>query len=245
MDAIAQKDSNIVPLPIGKSSEHLEEEEEEEDEEECEVKRKRKVIQTMIQTLISWMKETQMMRQARTDLKRQGMRVKLLQWAYMITQSKTSKMSSYFCLICFACVFVLTYGDERTDDTFFVKPGAGSLSVQAELKNYQCKFIYTAQGGTHEEWMIAVDLIDNGGAVACTVERNSASYLFFQEFKMELTGPLVSITEVDVKNSKRDNLNLGKEEYKLTANSISSVTGKFKNHLEKVAVYSPLSRDDL
>ncbi|KAK3740975.1 hypothetical protein RRG08_005666 [Elysia crispata] len=34
MDAIAQKDSNIVP--IGKSSEHLEEEEEEEDEEECE-----------------------------------------------------------------------------------------------------------------------------------------------------------------------------------------------------------------
>ncbi|GFN83824.1 anaphase-promoting complex subunit 15 [Plakobranchus ocellatus] len=35
MDAIAQKDINIVP--IGKSSEHLEEEEEEEDEEEeCE-----------------------------------------------------------------------------------------------------------------------------------------------------------------------------------------------------------------
>ncbi|GFO21345.1 myeloid-derived growth factor-like [Plakobranchus ocellatus] len=147
--------------------------------------------------------------------------------------------------VIFSSLLVLVLSDERTDDTFFVKPGAGSLSVQLELKNYLCKFIYTAQGGTHEEWMITMDLIDNGGAVACTVERNSASYLFFQEFKMELTGPLVSVTEVDVKNSKRDNLSLSKEEYKLTQTSISSVQGKFKNHLEKVAVYSPLSRDDL
>lgn len=151
----------------------------------------------------------------------------------------------FYSVSCLTCCFVQIHGDERTDDTFFVKPGAGSLSVQAELKNYQCMFTYSAQGGTHEEWLITMDLLDNGGAVACTVERNSASYLFFQEFKMELAGPLVSITDVDVKNSKRDNLNLGEEEYELTAKSISSIKGKFKNHLEKVAVYSPLSRDDL
>ncbi|XP_059147271.1 myeloid-derived growth factor-like [Physella acuta] len=141
--------------------------------------------------------------------------------------------------------FTVINADERTDDTFFVKPGAGTLSVQTELKNYQCKFSYTAQGGTHEEWSLSLEILDGGNAVMCTVERGVASYLFFQDFKMELTGPMVSITDVDVKNSQRDNLSLQKDEYLLEKNSISSIAGKFKNHLEKVAVYSPLSRDDL
>ncbi|KAK3764684.1 hypothetical protein RRG08_019886 [Elysia crispata] len=155
------------------------------------------------------------------------------------------KTFSFICLLLFACLFVQTLGDERTDDTFYVRPGAGPLSVRVQLKNYKCKFRYSAQGGTYEEWTITLDLIDNGGAMACTVERNSASYLFFEEFEMELIGPSVSITEVDVKDSKRDNLSLGKDEYELTANSIKSVKQKFKNHLEKVAVYSPLPREDL
>ncbi|CAL1529687.1 unnamed protein product [Lymnaea stagnalis] len=142
-------------------------------------------------------------------------------------------------------LFMFVHGDERTEDSFFVKPGAGTLSVQAELKNYLCKFSYTAQGGTHEEWAISIEILEGGNAVMCTVERGIASYLFFQDFKMELTGPMVSITDVDVKNSQRDGLSLKKDEYALEKNSITSVSGKFKNHLEKVAVYSPLSRDDL
>ncbi|RUS90489.1 hypothetical protein EGW08_001757, partial [Elysia chlorotica] len=92
-----------------------------------------------------------------------------------------------------------------------------------------------------QEWTVSMDLLDNGGAVACTVERNSASYLFFQEFKMELTGPLVSITDVDVKVLKMFDKNHEENKQEL----IEYVEGKFKNHLEKVAVYSPLSREDL
>ncbi|KAK0054246.1 myeloid-derived growth factor [Biomphalaria pfeifferi] len=151
-----------------------------------------------------------------------------------------SLLHAFVCLL-----FVLVYGDERVDDTFYVKPGAGTLSVQYELKNYLCKFTYTAQGGTHEAWTISLEIMDGGNSVMCTVERSIPSYLFFQDFKLELTGPLVAITEVDVKDSQRDGKSLQKDEYKLEKNSISSVAGKFKNHLEKVAVYSPLSHSDL
>jgi len=129
-------------------------------------------------------------------------------------------------------------------NVFYVKPGAGKLSVQSDLKKYQCKFSYAAQGGTHEEWQLALELVDNG--VICTVERGgSSSYLFFESFSLELTGPMVTITEVDLKDSQRDNRDLKSEEYIKEKTSVSSVKDKFKNHLEKVAVYSPLSRDDL
>ncbi|KAH9523930.1 hypothetical protein Btru_047526 [Bulinus truncatus] len=153
-------------------------------------------------------------------------------------------MALYICFT-LCMLFIIANGDERAEDTFFVKPGAGTLSVQTELKNYFCKFTYTAQGGTHEEWALSLEILDGGNSVMCTVERGIPSYLFFQDFKMELIGPLVSITDVDVKNSQRDGLSLQKDEYKLDKNSISSVPGKFKNHLEKVAVFSPLSHVDL
>ncbi|CAG5120083.1 unnamed protein product [Candidula unifasciata] len=121
-------------------------------------------------------------------------------------------------------LFISVFANERSEDIFYVKPGAGTLSVQAELKKYLCKFSYSAQGGTHERHPLIS---------------------FLQDFKLELTGPMVSIKEVDIKNSQRDNLSLGKDEYQVEKNSVSSVPGKFKNHLEKVAVYSPLSHDDL
>ncbi|XP_005096556.1 myeloid-derived growth factor [Aplysia californica] len=148
-----------------------------------------------------------------------------------------------------SCCFLLASSaadESKYQEIFFVKPGAGKLSVQAEVKKYQCKFSYAAQGGTHEEWQLSLELLDGGTAVMCSIERGgSSSYLFFEEFEVELTGPMVSITEVDLKNSQRDNKALEAEEYKREKTSVSSVTGKFKNHLEKVAVYSPLSRDDL
>jgi len=152
---------------------------------------------------------------------------------------------------CFILLAVVTTaadanGDDPEEyaDTFFVKPGAGKLSVQAELKNYVCKFSYAAQGGTHEEWHVQMQLVA-GQAVTCSVERQGSSYLFFESFEMELTGPNVAIQDVDLKNQNRDNKPLGSEEYVKGKTTVSSVSGKFKNHLERAYVFSPLARDDL
>ncbi|BFZ01715.1 hypothetical protein BsWGS_04754 [Bradybaena similaris] len=142
-------------------------------------------------------------------------------------------------------LFMSVFANDRTEDTFYVKPGAGTLSVQAELNKYLCKFTYSAQGGTHESWALSLALLEGGSGVKCTVERGIPSYLFFQDFKLELVGPVISIKEVDIKASQRDKLSLGKEEYQLEKNAVSSVPGKFKNRLEKVEVTSSLSHDDL
>jgi len=137
-------------------------------------------------------------------------------------------------------------GDDPEEfvDNFFVKPGAGKLSIQAELKNYVCKFSYAAQGGTHEEWSIAMQLVA-GEAVTCAVERSGSSYLFFESFDMELTGPSVALQGVDLKNQNRGNIPLGPEEFVKGKTSVSSVAGKFKNHLERAYVFSPLARGEL
>uniref|UniRef100_A0A0B7AMF3 Myeloid-derived growth factor n=1 Tax=Arion vulgaris TaxID=1028688 RepID=A0A0B7AMF3_9EUPU len=152
---------------------------------------------------------------------------------------------THFTFLIVCLIFLSVDADTRTENIIFVKPGAGTISAQVELTKYLCKFTYAAQGGTHEEWSLSLEILDGGSAVLCSVDRGIPSYLFFQDFKLELTGPRVSVTDVDVKNSQRDNLNLGQEEYLLDKNSVSSVTGKFKNHLEKVALYSPLTHGDL
>ena len=47
---------------------------------------------------------------------------------------------------------------------------------------------------------MSLELVDGGTAVFCSVERaGSSSYLYFENFKMDLTGPMVSITEMDLK----------------------------------------------
>jgi len=150
------------------------------------------------------------------------------------------------------CVYVaqaevVEYGEGKTEDIFFMVPGGGKLTIDAELKNgYKCNFSYQAQGGTHEEWHMTMEMLDDGKAVHCTVERaGSSSYLFVESFEIELTGPKVAITDIEVKDSQRDNKDLNPEEYSKEKTSVSSVQGKFKNHLEKVAVYSPLVSSEL
>ncbi|XP_048733149.1 myeloid-derived growth factor-like [Ostrea edulis] len=126
---------------------------------------------------------------------------------------------------------------------FNVKPGGALLSFEKDWDGITCKFSYQAQGGTNEEWTMGMVKSEDGRDFSCSVERPSGhSYLFFQAFKMEVTG----IPTVEGEVYGPDMTPLKSEEYKFdkAANQITE-TGKFHSQLDKVVLYARRGKSEL
>ncbi|KAK7479672.1 hypothetical protein BaRGS_00029048 [Batillaria attramentaria] len=142
-------------------------------------------------------------------------------------------------LVVFSVFTVLSSADDSFQDVLNVKPGPEDV-FEKELNGYKCKFAYQAQGGTNEQWQVGMEILDDGGAFLCSVARGQASYLYFQKFHMSVSGPNVKLEQTEAISSGATPLD--PEEYQIdkTANSVSHVEGKFKNHLERVTVYATI-----
>lgn len=67
-----------------------------------------------------------------------------------------------------------------------VAPGAGERQIKNKADKYPCRFFYSAQGGTNEEWTMSINKIANSDNYSCKVFRPSAdSYLFFESVKIK------------------------------------------------------------
>lgn len=126
---------------------------------------------------------------------------------------------------------------------FDVKPGGALLSFEKEWDGVTCKFSYQCQGGTNEEWTMGMVRSQDGRDFSCSVERPSGqSYLFFQAFKMEITG--IPTAEGEVYGPEMTPLK--QEEYKFDkASNTITETGKFHSQLDKVVLYARRGKSEL
>ncbi|MBN3317151.1 LYOX oxidase, partial [Atractosteus spatula] len=90
------------------------------------------------------------------------------------------------------CHSICATGDswEKTKTVEFnVRPGGMVHSFSEKIGEYGCSFTYASQGGTNEQWQMSVGISDDERLFSCSVWRpQGKSYLFFTQFKAEVTG---------------------------------------------------------
>ncbi|KAK6179328.1 hypothetical protein SNE40_011715 [Patella caerulea] len=128
---------------------------------------------------------------------------------------------------------------------FDVIPGGSLLSHEKEWNGFVCKFSYTCQGGTKEQWLMGLSLNKDQTKFQCSVERpgGGGSYLFFQSFKLEISG--ADVKEGEAAGSSNAPLKPSEYVVDLKENMIADVPGKFASHLERVTLYSEKGRSEL
>ncbi|KAM7536990.1 hypothetical protein Aperf_G00000078875 [Anoplocephala perfoliata] len=114
----------------------------------------------------------------------------------------------------------------------FVKPGGVARSASIKGFGVECKFDYTCQGGTGEEWHFTMVRLGELNRYACHIQRpsESSSYLYFQKFALSIIGPAKLTTGVAYADHTTK---LSKDEYTLDYNkkSLSQIDGRFGGHL--------------
>lgn len=151
-----------------------------------------------------------------------------------------------FCVQIFLICFVqLSFGrvklDISTPDAetvkFDVKPGGQVNEYTQERDGFVCIFKYACQGGTKEEWEMSLQRNDNGKHYKCIVSRpGGRSYLFFQEFSLEVKGVKLMSSVLYANNDKLVEFN----EYNIDRenNIVTHVPGEFKSELTLVGIYA-------
>ncbi|KAK7115695.1 myeloid-derived growth factor-like [Littorina saxatilis] len=145
----------------------------------------------------------------------------------------------------FVCNIAQDLCDDSTQDVFFVKPGGQTTVYEKEWNGFKCSFQYQAQGGTHEQWQVSMETIDDGQSLMCTIARGQTSYLFFETFTMTLSGPGVKLQQFEA--IKTEGKPLAENEYKVNkkANTLMAAPGQFKNQLEKITLLGSLGKTEL
>jgi len=117
-----------------------------------------------------------------------------------------------------------------------VKPGAGRQEIVESWGEFSCRFEYKAQGGTNEQWNLAMARNKKGTEWICVVERPSGlSYLFFEEFKLQVFGADLQEFLLEAKPGVR----LLNEEYVvMMAENYVQHGYKFNSQLIKVQLYA-------
>lgn len=137
----------------------------------------------------------------------------------------------FMLLICVSMILC----DEVKSFDFDVKPGGARNHFETEQwHGITCKFTYVCQGGTDEHWLISLRR-DDDFDYKCVIERPEGkppSYLFFQEFQVDVTGAKVENAEVEGKKL------LDTKEYIVDrANNKVKNSDKFQSALNRVDIF--------
>ncbi|CAD5123768.1 DgyrCDS12076 [Dimorphilus gyrociliatus] len=108
------------------------------------------------------------------------------------------------------------------------------ISIADTKGSIRCTFNYVAQGGTNEKWRMTI--VDDSERQSCLVERpDGNSYLFFQEFDLEIGGVESISAAIAYKNDLQP---LDQEEYKIDflMKRVSSQRQQFKSQLARLEI---------
>lgn len=151
----------------------------------------------------------------------------------LLTQASVICACSSF-LVVFLHLITCCAGREVVSGAFNVIPGGAKLSHSEKWEDITCQFTYVCQGGTSEEWVIVIRA-ESDGTYVCEVNRpEEVSYLFFQEFQVEIHGATI----LDGLMFGPNHETLGKPDEFIVdtqRQKVSSAAG-FKNSLNRVMV---------
>ncbi|VUZ51731.1 unnamed protein product [Hymenolepis diminuta] len=142
-----------------------------------------------------------------------------------------------FSVFLFFFIFIASVPSSLSEDNFIVRevtirPGGVARSETVEGFGITCKFDYTCQGGTGEEWHFTMVRSNELGRITCHIQRPSpsTSYLFFQRFNLSVNGPAKVVDGAAYADQTKL---MPKEEYilDLSKNTLSQKDGKFTGHL--------------
>ncbi|KAK6467424.1 myeloid-derived growth factor-like [Huso huso] len=138
---------------------------------------------------------------------------------------------------------------ERTKtEEFNVRPGGVVHSFSQKMGEYSCSFTYASQGGTNEQWQMSVGLSEDDRLFSCSVWRpQGKSYLFFTQFKAEVTGAKIeygsAFSQAAVGGNK--DVALKAEEYTVGESTVTHNEGKFRAELSKLTIIARTRHDEL
>lgn len=124
---------------------------------------------------------------------------------------------------------------EEESAHFDVKPG-GEINVYTrDWDGFHCIFTYACQGGTKEQWMMTLKRSINKKYSKCLVFRPSGnSYLFFEQFSVQIKGPQIQSAKLLANNGKP----LSPEQYKIekSKNTVTHTNEKFNSELTFIEI---------
>ncbi|KAG8454465.1 hypothetical protein GDO86_000909 [Hymenochirus boettgeri] len=138
--------------------------------------------------------------------------------------------------------------DTSSTEEFDVRPGGLEHSFTRRLDDYSCTFTYVAQGGTNEKWQMSLGVSEDSHLFSCSVWRpQGKSYLFFTEFRAEVTGGKIEYSEAysQVSSDGSSDVKLKETEYNVSDNVVSHRPGSFSASLSKLVVVTRSLRDEL
>ncbi|CAH1797105.1 unnamed protein product [Owenia fusiformis] len=150
------------------------------------------------------------------------------------------------------CVFLATTRADQPETgesnvqvvNFDVKPGGHTQSFDQTVGDFNCKFTYACQGGTKEEWVFAISHDDDESHWSCSVERpGGTSYLFFEHFKLEISGANIHGVEAYGK----EDTPLEPNEFKINKkkNLVKEKADKFKSQLAHLKAFAHRGKQEL
>ncbi|XP_006640065.2 myeloid-derived growth factor [Lepisosteus oculatus] len=152
-------------------------------------------------------------------------------------------------LISLLAVTFVSASQEKTKTVEFnVRPGGMVHSFSEKIGEYGCSFTYASQGGTNEQWQMSVGISDDERLFSCSVWRpQGKSYLFFTQFKAEVTGAKIeyarAYSQAAVGGQK--DVALKEEEYTVGDTSVTQRDGKFRAELSKLTIIARTRHDEL
>jgi len=100
-----------------------------------------------------------------------------------------SKKQNVVFFLVFLAIFAAVRAEDEVmaEDEVDIRPGSQQQEYEMKLVDATCKFSYIAQGGTNEKWKMVMYRNPDSSEFVCNIEReNGLSYLFFEQFKLEI-----------------------------------------------------------
>uniref|UniRef100_A0A4W3H156 Myeloid-derived growth factor n=1 Tax=Callorhinchus milii TaxID=7868 RepID=A0A4W3H156_CALMI len=128
-------------------------------------------------------------------------------------------------------------------------PGGTLLIVLYFIQDgYTCTFTYASQGGTNEQWQMSLGVNEDSKLFSCSIWRpQGKSYLFFTQFKAEVTNAKIEYAEAfsQAAGGGRSDIPLKPEEYVIGENTVAHKVGSFRSELSKLVIVAHSAHDEL